>query len=51
MRTNHSDSVARHLRADAAAGNHDLAGAGCPGRDRSTMSDEARAPEPRTVAS
>jgi hypothetical protein len=38
----HSGSVASHLRADAADGDHRFPGAGCPRRDRSTMSDYGR---------
>jgi len=43
VRACHSHSVASHLRTDAAAGDLRHAGAGRPGRDRSTMSDNGRA--------
>jgi hypothetical protein len=41
----HGHSVPSHLRANAAAGDHRFPGAGCPRRDRSTMSVYGRALE------
>ena len=50
VRTDGGDAVPSHVRADATAGNHRVAGASRPGRHRPTMSTNGRAFVPRTVS-